>query len=77
MSGRTILTLPMGRRHRQASPEIAATAVYDGRNYVGSLVERPSGQVEACPAAGGSLGLFNSPQAAAHALLAARTGSDG
>jgi hypothetical protein len=51
--------------------------LYDGREYIGSLIERPSGQVEACPAAGGSLGLYNGPAAAAKALLAARRGGLG
>ena len=49
--------------------ELASTAVYDGRQCVGYLVETASGQVEAFPTTGDSLGRYNNAQAAAHALL--------
>jgi len=62
------LTAPrnIGRAHPAAQP------VSDGNHFVGYLIERPSGQFEAAPPRGSSLGFYNSPQAAVHALLLAR-----
>jgi hypothetical protein len=43
--------------------------VHDGFRVIGHIVERSSGQIEAAPLHGPSLGLFNSPLAAVHALV--------
>ena len=59
-------------RQVRYSPELAATAVYDGRVYLGDISEHRSGQWEAAVADGRSLGLFTSPAAAVHAVLAAK-----
>jgi hypothetical protein len=66
-----IIRLPIGNR-RTRSPEFAATDIYEGQELIGSLVERPNGQIEAAPTGQPSLGLYTSPQAAVHALLTRR-----
>ena len=56
------------------SPELSATALYDGRRLLGYVVEQANGQFEAAPAHGSSLGLFTNQQAAAHAIVAKAMG---
>lgn len=55
---------------RRRSAELAAHDVYDGRQRLGAVVERQSGQWEAAPASGPSLGLLTSAEAATRAVLA-------
>lgn len=50
--------------------EMAAQPVFDGAVFIGFIVERSNSQIEASPANGPSIGCFNSPQAAAAALIA-------
>lgn len=54
---------------RARSPELAATDVYNGQIWVGSISQLGRNQYEAAPASGGSLGIFSSSQAAMQALL--------
>lgn len=62
-------------RRRRPSSELASTALYDGRTYLGSINEKLNGQWEAGKANGESLGLFTSASAAANALIAASRGA--
>ena len=66
----------MSAPKRKPSPEIASVAVYDGQAHAGIVLERADGQYEAIPATGESLGLFNTRQGAARALLVARRADD-
>ncbi len=62
---------------RTISPELTATAIYDGRQHCGDVVEHRNGQYEAALPTGESLGLFTSVVAAMHAVIAAgRQGGD-
>lgn len=67
-----VITLPNRKPRRHRSPEIASQAIYDGRQHVGDVIERQSGQYEAALANGRSLGLYNGAEAAAHAILLVR-----
>jgi hypothetical protein len=68
MSARAI-SVPRQAQPRERSPELAAFDIYDGQVFLGSVVERASGQYEAAPARGASLGLYTSREAAAHAVV--------
>lgn len=61
--------LPRSERNR--SSEFSAIDVCDGRERLGSVIERGNG-FEAAPASGASLGVFPSVQAATNAILTAR-----
>lgn len=61
----------MGPAMSPPAHELAAVAIYDGREHIGDVHEVRPGRFEAADASGRGLGVFPSMLAARHAVLAA------